>query len=580
MKKIYLFLIIVTINVIYGQCEEEYSTVGILTDLSEEAYNNDESVNAYSIFSWTSDDLNRILSGNGIPNHEVGTFPNSNCPNTISEQNVNQIFTLCPILVSDTGVPAGGPAGAIAYAINSVKFDPATAGTCDDDGVCSLAQGQGQWNIEALGHETFDFGDDMNHAHVQPTGAYHYHGIPELLIDLLGDDQSMTLVGWASDGFPVYARYGYSDANDLNSGLISLQPSWRLKTEPDEGRPDTLTALEGGPGQGTVYPNIPIPMGAFTQDFEYEEGYGDLDECNGRIGVTPEFPEGIYYYMVTDEFPFFSRCLKGDFAGGGGDDIVDCDEVPPGAPCCGDGICGGPETEVNCPEDCASGNTGPSLINFSIYADTVNTGQEPVNVGYVIEAEDSDNYLSTYTLRLIINGGPINGGEILESSGDFNAGLMSSSIAGVIEIPMGSTEGQWNIRIILRDDLDAVTNIGPNDLESLNFQNYIYVDNSILGQIVDNIPMQYSLNQNYPNPFNPITTIGYIIPKDGIVNITIFDMMGREVNTILNRPQTAGYRSIQWNATNDQGDPVSAGIYLYRIRARDFIQTKKMILLK
>ena len=284
--------------------------------------------------------------------------------------------------------------------------------------------------------------------------------------------------------------------------------------------------------------------------------------------------------MVTDEFPFFSRCLKGDFAGGGGDDIVDCDEVPPGAPCCGDGICGGPETEVNCPEDCASGNTGPSLINFSIYADTVNTGQEPVNVGYVIEAEDSDNYLSTYTLRLIINGGPINGGETLESSGDFNAGLMSSSIAGVIEIPIGSTEGQWNIRIILRDDLDAVTNIGPNDLESLNFQNYIYVDNSILGQIVDNIPMQYSLNQNYPNPFNPITTIGYIIPKDGIVNITIFDMMGKEVNTILNRPQTAGYRSIQWNATNDQGDPVSAGIYLYRIRARDFIQTKKMILLK
>ena len=44
-------------------------------------------------------------------------------------------------------------------------------------------------------------------------------------------------------------------------------------------------------------------MGAFTQDFEYEEGYGDLDECNGRVGVTPEFPEGIYYYVVTDAFP-------------------------------------------------------------------------------------------------------------------------------------------------------------------------------------------------------------------------------------------------------------------------------------
>lgn len=297
----------------YGQClDGEYSTNGILDNINEEIYNDDESVNAYSIFSWTSDDLNRILSGNGIPNHEVGTFPNADNPNTISEQNVNATFTLCPTLVSETGEPAGGPGGAIAYAINSIKFDPATAGRCNDEGECSLAQGQGNWSIEALGHETFDFGDDMNHAHVQPTGAYHYHGIPELLIDLLGDNQGMTLVGWASDGFPVYARYGYTENNDSTSGVISLQPSYRLKSDPDLNRPATLTSLAGGPGQGTSNPNTPIPMGAFTQDYEYVEGLGDLDECNGRFGVTPEFPEGIYYYVVTDDFPFFTRCLKGD----------------------------------------------------------------------------------------------------------------------------------------------------------------------------------------------------------------------------------------------------------------------------
>ena len=179
-------IIIFLISVVYGQDECDYSTVGVLTDINEEIYNNDESVNAYSIFSWTSDEINRILTGNGIPNHEVGTFPNANNPNTISEQNVSETFTLCPELVSETGEPAGGPAGAIAYAINSVKFDPATAGRCNDDGECSLAQGQGNWSIEALGHETFDFGDDMNHAHVQPSGEYHYHGMPELLIDLLG----------------------------------------------------------------------------------------------------------------------------------------------------------------------------------------------------------------------------------------------------------------------------------------------------------------------------------------------------------------------------------------------------------
>ena len=74
-------------NSIFAQCEDdEYSTVGVLDDINEEIYNDDESVNAYSIYSWTSDDINRILSGNGIPNHEVGTFPNANNPNTISEQ--------------------------------------------------------------------------------------------------------------------------------------------------------------------------------------------------------------------------------------------------------------------------------------------------------------------------------------------------------------------------------------------------------------------------------------------------------------------------------------------------------------
>ena len=144
MYKILIILLSTSINWIIAQCiDSEYSTVGVLDNINEEIYNDDESVNAYSIYSWTSDDLNRILSGNGIPNHEVGTFPNADNPNTISEQNVNATFTLCPTLVSETGEPAGGPAGAIAYAINSVKFDPATAGRCNDEGECSLAQGQG-----------------------------------------------------------------------------------------------------------------------------------------------------------------------------------------------------------------------------------------------------------------------------------------------------------------------------------------------------------------------------------------------------------------------------------------------------
>ena len=93
-------------------------------------------------------------------------------------------------------------------------------------------------------------------------------------------------------------------------------------------------------------------------------------------------------------------------------------------------------------------------------------------------------------------------------------------------------------------------------------------------------PVIFKLNNCYPNPFNPVTTLRYDLPENGLVNITIYDMMGRQVKTLINGSQTAGYKTIQWNATNNVGQPVSAGIYLYQIQAGEYIQTKKMILLK
>ena len=94
------------------------------------------------------------------------------------------------------------------------------------------------------------------------------------------------------------------------------------------------------------------------------------------------------------------------------------------------------------------------------------------------------------------------------------------------------------------------------------------------------IVSKYQLNQNYPNPFNPITSLRYDLPEDGLVNITIYDMMGRIVKMLVNGSQTAGFKSVQWNATNDRNEPVSAGLYLYTIQAGEFRQTKKMVLLK
>ena len=94
------------------------------------------------------------------------------------------------------------------------------------------------------------------------------------------------------------------------------------------------------------------------------------------------------------------------------------------------------------------------------------------------------------------------------------------------------------------------------------------------------LPQKYALHQNYPNPFNPVTTLRYNLPEDGLINITIYDIMGRVVKTLLNSSQTAGYKSTQWNATNNAGQPVSAGLYLYMIQAAEFKQSKKMVLLK
>jgi len=93
-------------------------------------------------------------------------------------------------------------------------------------------------------------------------------------------------------------------------------------------------------------------------------------------------------------------------------------------------------------------------------------------------------------------------------------------------------------------------------------------------------PEDFSTYQNHPNPFNPKTTLKYDLPKDSFVDITIYDMLGNVVNNLVNTNQSSGYKSIQWDATNNQGEPVSAGVYLYKIQAGDFVDTKKMILLK
>lgn len=273
--------------------EGSNSTAGVACGVSGSEFNSSASVSLTATYSWKCTGNARVLSANGVPNHAVGTFPGPGNPNPIAAVPTSATYVTTPALAaSPTTVITSG------YGINGVKMEPGTAGTCGDTGgaSCSLAGGGGAWNIEALGQSVFNFGVDSNNAHVQPNGAYHYHGMPEGLVTKLGGSTStMTLVGWAPDGFPIYARNGYAVANSAASGLKALVSSYRLKTTPDANRPATSA----------------YPMGAFSQDHEYVAGLGDLDECNGRVGVTPEFPEGIYHYTITSSYPYISRCVKG-----------------------------------------------------------------------------------------------------------------------------------------------------------------------------------------------------------------------------------------------------------------------------
>jgi hypothetical protein len=279
------------------------TTEGVLCDYSYNDFNDSPSVSYTSHSQWTCLNGERQLTANGIPDHVVGTFPNANNPNAIEEQSVSASYTLEP-LKSDISTTLGGPSGATGYVLNGVKIDAGTAGSCDDSGNdCSLIGNTGNWSIEALGQTSFNFGTDDNNAHVQPGGSYHYHGMPEGFITKQGGNSStMTIIGWAADGFPIYARYGYIVAGDKNSGIKSMSGSYQLITDVNNSRPSVA-----------IY-----PLGTFSQDWEYVEGSGDLDKCNGRIGVTPEFPEGIYHYFATDDYPYFQRCVKGevDIAGG------------------------------------------------------------------------------------------------------------------------------------------------------------------------------------------------------------------------------------------------------------------------
>jgi len=118
-----------------------------------------------------------------------------------------------------------------------------------------------------------------------------------------------------------------------------------------------------------------------------------------------------------------------------------------------------------------------------------------------------------------------------------------------------------------------------SNFDNLYFDGYTYTD---VKDKEDNTTMakDFSLFDNYPNPFNPETRIGYTLPTASHVTLEIFNILGQRIKTIVDEDQTVGKKEITWDGRNEQGEQVASGVYFYRLQAKDFVQTKKMVLMR
>jgi len=292
MKKTHQFISIISISLLLA-CNGHKGTSDHSHDGSEPhshsnsishyfgAYDlEDENFGTKTKVTLTEDE--RVMVTNALPNHKTGAFPNQGNPNTISAQNNTYSFPLNP---KYTGKATWSREPGVA--LNGIKFEPGTAEVV----VCDTGE---NYRVEAL-QDVIDLGLDFNHAHVQPTGAYHYHGTPTSVIDDFDNGEDMVHIGFAHDGFPMY----YSKSGKYKPSYKALDGNREGEDCTYENPHHSMVLSVGGHHDGT-----------FTSDFEYVEGSGDLDECNG-ITINDN-----YMYLVTNEFPYVGRCLMGETSGG------------------------------------------------------------------------------------------------------------------------------------------------------------------------------------------------------------------------------------------------------------------------
>ncbi len=266
-----------------SSCDGSSSVFSIDLDHTNCNVNIQNSLGTSSSYTESVNGNRRTITVNNVASHLVGTFPNSGNPNAIAAISETYEMTTNPSIAASSTDGSGYTTGIL---FSGVVIEPYTGE------FFSGTNGPNRsWNITAL-QNTSDLGLDCNNAHVQPTGRYHYHGTPSAYLNELGtaDGTEMVKVGYAADGYPIYYKYGFADDGTT---IVEYTSGYQLKTS-DRG------------GDGTSAPDG-CPDGYYFQDYEYVSG-GELDECNGRTGKTPE-SNSEYYYLITDNFPSMPLCF-------------------------------------------------------------------------------------------------------------------------------------------------------------------------------------------------------------------------------------------------------------------------------
>ena len=249
-------------------------------------------------FSWEARDVsnNRVYMGtfmvevrggaceftsNAVPNHDFND--GRGFATDIREQ--NQTFTVTANPQKSANPTALNLMFDNAILLNGVKVDLLAAGCYGvGNGLTGCFDMGTPWRADPMSANS-DFATDSHNAHTQPDGLYHYHGNPKALFDDSAGSAASPVIGFAADGFPIFGSYF-----DDNGTIRKAESSYQLRS-------GVRPAGDGSPGD--TYD------GTFVDDYEYIEGSGDLDACNGMT------VDGVYGYYVTDGYPHILGCFSG-----------------------------------------------------------------------------------------------------------------------------------------------------------------------------------------------------------------------------------------------------------------------------